>query len=361
MALSLLRKPAITPNEDYGFFGPESVTWKVWSYPTSLTVGFQRAVVIEELDPALIAAVDKTQGIYARPRTRYDRTLKYFAMVAFADSRSTSQVADILVKVHSKAVGTDPVTGKRYDANDPDSQLWIHLTAWHSILKAYEMYGPGKLSAAEERQYWAECAVAAELQTCSPADCPRDRDELRAYYDRMRPQLLGSDIARKAMQHLLDASVMLPPLPKVLAPLTWLVGRTLRAATIATMPHWMREMGGLRQSRAVDLAVVPVLRVAFVLANLNKRVKLELLGFLSPMTKPVVAPILYGVEPANPIVRTPTEARTLYGYDRPADAHLDLRARQADRVFGEGRAPSDEGIIESEPILGSTGMSSASA
>lgn len=361
MALSLLRKPAITPNEDYGFFGPESVTWKVWSYPTSLTVGFQRAVVIEELDPALIAAVDKTQGIYARPRTRYDRTLKYFAMVAFADSRSTSQVADILVKVHSKAVGTDPVTGKRYDANDPDSQLWIHLTAWHSILKAYEMYGPGKLSAAEERQYWAECAVAAELQTCSPADCPRDRDELRAYYDRMRPQLLGSDIARKAMQHLLDASVMLPPLPKVLAPLTWLVGRTLRAATIATMPHWMREMGGLRQSRAVDLAVVPVLRVAFVLANLNKRVKLELLGFLSPMTKPVVAPILYGVEPANPIVRTPTEARTLYGYDRPADAHLDLRTRQADRVFGEGRAPSDEGIIESEPILGSTGMSSASA
>ena len=42
----------ITPHEDYGFFGPDSVTWKVWSYPTSLTVGFQRAVVIEELDPA---------------------------------------------------------------------------------------------------------------------------------------------------------------------------------------------------------------------------------------------------------------------------------------------------------------------
>jgi uncharacterized protein (DUF2236 family) len=362
MALpSLLRKPPITPHEDYGFFGPGSVTWKVWSYPTSLTVGFQRAVVIEELDPALVAAVDKTQGIYARPRTRYDRTLRYFAMVAFADSRSTAQAADVLVKVHSKAVGTDQVTGRRYDANDPDSQLWIQLTAWHSILKAYEMYGPGKLSEDEERRYWAECAVAAELQTCSPDDIPRTRDELRAYYDRMQPELLGSGIARKAMNHLLDLSVMLPPMPKVFAPASWVVGRTLRAATIATMPRWMREMGGIKQSRLVDVAVVPVMKAAFFAVNLNKRVKLAVLHFLSPMTSPVVAPILYGVDPTNPVVRTPAEARALYGYDKPAEAHLELRARQAAKVFTEGVAPSDVGIIESEPILGSTGMIHASA
>lgn len=358
MALSLrsaLSKPEIVPHEDYGFFGPDSVTWKVWSYPTSLTVGFQRAVVIEELDPALVAAVDTTQGIYARPRTRYDRTLRYFAMVAFADTRSTSQAADVLVKVHSKGIGYDPVTGKKYDANDPASQLWIQLTGWHSILKAYEMYGPGKLSDEEERQYWAECAVAAELQTCSPEDIPRTREELRAYYERMRPELLGSEIAQKAMHHLLDASVMLPAMPKVFAPANWVVGRVLRAATIGTMPRWMREMGGLKQSRAVDLAVIPVMRIAFALANLNKRVKLELLGFLSPMTKPVVAPIFYAVEPTNPVTRTPAEARALYGYDKPAQAHLELRARQAAKVFGEGIAPSDEGIVESEPILGSIG------
>ncbi len=360
MALSLLRKPEITPHEDYGFFGPGSVTWKVWSYPTSLTVGFQRAVVVEELDPALIAAVDKTQGIYARPRTRYDRTLRYFAMVAFADSRSTSQVADVLVKIHSKAVGTDPVTGNQYDANDPASQLWIHLTAWHSILKAYEMYGPGKLSEDEERQYWAECAIGAELQTCSPADCPTDRAGLHAYYESMRPQLIGSEIAQKAMNHLLDASVMLPELPKVLAPVSWAVARVLRAATIATMPRWMREMGGLRQSRAVDVAVVPVMRVAFFLANLNKRVKLALLDFLSPMTTSVVAPVIYGVPPTEAVVRTPAEARARYGYDKPSEAHRELRARQAAKVF-QGGAPSEVGIIESEPILGSTGMIHASA
>jgi uncharacterized protein (DUF2236 family) len=350
-----LRRPEITPHEDCGFFGPDSVTWKVWSYPTSLTVGFQRAVVIEELDPALVASVDQTHAIFDRPRTRYDRTLRYFALVAFGDSRATSQAADVLVKVHSKGIGTDAVTGIRYDANDPQSQLWIQLTGWHSILKAYEMYGPGKLSAEEEAQYWAECRVAAELQTCSPDDIPRTRAGLHAYYDRMRPQLLGSDLARNAMQHLLRADVMLPPLPRALAPVTWLATRALRVATIATMPRWMRTMAGLRQSRAADLAIRPVMRLAFAVLNANRRLKLEALTFLSPMTRDVVAPVLYAVPPRAPVVRTPAEARALYGYDRPADAHLDLRARQAAKVFGEGARPSDVGIVESEPILGSIG------
>jgi uncharacterized protein (DUF2236 family) len=352
-----LGRPQITPHEDYGFFGPDSVTWKVWSYPTSLTVGFQRAVVVEELDPALVASVDETHAIFDRPRTRYDRTLRYFAMVAFADSRSTSKAADVLVKVHSKGIGTDPVTGNRYDANDPDSQLWIQLTAWHSILKAYEMYGPGKLSPEEEAQYWAECRIAAELQTCSPDDIPRTRDGLHVYYERMRPQLLGSELARNAMNHLLRADVMLPTLPGTFAPVTWLTTRALRAATIATMPRWMRELAGLKQSRAVDLAIRPVMRVAFALANLNKRAKLELLTFLSPMTRDVVAPVLYGVPPTHPVVRTPTQARELYGYDRPVDAHFELRARQMGRVFGSGDKPSDEGIVESEAVLGSIGGS----
>src|SRR4051794_27636840 len=99
--VTLATRKDIQPALDYGFFGPGSVTWRVWSYPTSLTVGFQRAVVVEELDPALVASVTDTKAIYDRPRTRYDRTLRYFAMVAFGDSRSTMKAADVLVKVHS--------------------------------------------------------------------------------------------------------------------------------------------------------------------------------------------------------------------------------------------------------------------
>lgn len=347
-------KRRIEPAEDYGFFGPESVTWKVWSYPTSLTVGFQRAVVVEELDPALVASVEATQAIFERPRTRYDRTLRYFALVAFGDTRTTSAAADMLVKVHSKAVGTEPYGGTTYDANDPTSQLWIQLTGWHSILYAYEKYGPGKLTADEEERYWAECAVAAELQTCDPADIPRNRAELREYYAAMRPRLSASPIARKAMRHLLTADVMLPPMPRALRPGAWVVSRVLRKATLATMPRWMREDAGLKQTRLTDALITPVMKAAFWTVRRSRRVEVALLSLLSPSTVPVAGPVLLGVAPRRPETLTPAQARERYGYERPAQAHLELRARQRAKALA-GQRPGDEVIRESEPLLGRAG------
>ncbi|MFI1720797.1 oxygenase MpaB family protein [Streptomyces sp. NPDC020489] len=342
----------VQPHEDYGFFGPGSVVWKVWSYPTAPTVGFQRAVVVEELDPPLVAAVHRTQGIYQRARTRYDRTLRYFAMVAFAGTREVCRAADILVKVHSKAIGQLPYGGGTYDANDPASQLWIQLTGWHSILYAYEKYGPGKLTAREESEYWEACAVAAELQTCSPDDIPRTRDGVRAYFTRMRPQLSASPIARQAMHHLLRTELVLPPVPWWARPARHVVARAQRTATIATMPRWMREMAGIRQSRLLDLLIVPVMKASFALAHLSPTLELRLLGLLSPSTVPVIAPVKLGVPPRTAEVLTPAQARDRHGYARPAEAHLEFRARQATRVFGDGKAPSDQGLIESQEILG---------
>jgi uncharacterized protein (DUF2236 family) len=66
--------------DDYGFFGPDSPSWKVWASPTSL-IGFQRAVVLEHFDPFLAAAVANSAGIYTDPSGRLDRTLAYFLTV----------------------------------------------------------------------------------------------------------------------------------------------------------------------------------------------------------------------------------------------------------------------------------------
>jgi uncharacterized protein (DUF2236 family) len=320
------------PHADYGFFGPDSVTWKVWTYPTSLTVGFQRSVVIEELDPALVAAVDQSNAVRSRPRTRYDRTLRYFATISLGDSESAVRAADVLVKVHAKAVGIEPLSGNPFDANDPHSQLWIHLTAWHSILYAYERYGPGRLSAEEEAQYWEECAIAAELQTCDAADVPRSREGIREYFASMRPLLAGSEAAQAMMDHLLHAEVMLPPVPAVLKPASVVVSRVLRAATIATMPHWMRKLGGLRQSRLVDVAVTPVMRLNFRLVRLSPRLQVALLGVLSPSTVPVAAPALLGIRPVRPETVTPEQARARHGVLPPAESYAQFKARVAEKL-----------------------------
>ena len=48
--------------DDYGFFGPDSPSWKVWAAPTAL-IGFQSAVVLEHFYPFMAAAVADRAGI----------------------------------------------------------------------------------------------------------------------------------------------------------------------------------------------------------------------------------------------------------------------------------------------------------
>jgi hypothetical protein len=114
-------------------------------------------------------------------------------------------------------------------------------------------------------------------------------------------------------------------------------------------------MAGVRQSALTDLLIQPYLRVMFAIVHHVEPIKVRLLAMLAPATLPVVLPHWRDIPPVNPEVLTPAEARERYGYRRPAEAHLELRARQRARVFGEGRAPSDEGLVESQAVLGKLG------
>jgi uncharacterized protein (DUF2236 family) len=326
MGFKLIRRSDVEPLEDCGFFGPDSVTWKVWSYPTSFAIGFSRAVTIEELDPALIAAVVDSGGVRERTRTRYDRTLRYFALVKFGDTRTAMRASDVLVKVHAKAVGTEPLSGNPYDANDPHSQLWIHLTAWHSILYAYEKYGPGKLTAEEEARYWEECAIAAELQTCDPDSIPRTREGVREYFEYMRGRIAGSEQAQEMMDFLTNVQYALPEPPGALRPLVALINRAHRMAIIATLPAWMRRMGGLPQGRLIDALITPVIRVGYRILDASTQAKLQLLAMTSPSTLPIAAPMLLGIPPKNAETLTPAQARERYGILRPSDEYARFRA-----------------------------------
>lgn len=343
----------VTPHKDNGFFAPDSVTRKVWGYPTTPLMGIARAVTIEELDPNLLAAVHNTGANYDRLDTRYARTVQYFAAVAFADSATVTKMADVLVKVHSKAIGEEPVSGGRYDANDPSSQLWILMTGWHSVLKAYEIFGPGKLTEAEENQYWAECAIAAEFQTCDPSDVPRTRAEVQDYFESWRPHLAASEAAQQMMRHLLNGTnAILADATgphRLIRPIAnWLT----RTGTIATIPIYMRELAGVRQSRAMDVVITLMLRPAMGLAARNLILQRWVFGNVAPSTLRIIEPHWQGIPPETSEVLTPTEARERYGYAKPNEAHLELRARQYRRVFDENQDPSDEGLIESQSALG---------
>ena len=292
---------ALRPQEDWGFFGPESPTWKVWSHPTAL-IGFQRSVVLEHFDPDLAAAVADSAGIYTDPARRLDHTLAYFLTVATADGATAIAASEHLQKVHARATGIEPISGRRYSANAPASQLWIHVTGWHSVLKCYEMYGPGPLTPAEEQRYWRESVIAAELQTCRSSDVPASRAEVREYFAQVRPRLCSSERAHAGMHYLLrtpwrKGGGRFAALSRLIAP-----------ATIASLPAWMGEVGGFGQPAVVGRAYRPAVRAA--IAATTPSIALALLSSALPATSAVYRRHHFGPPPLHRTIVTPEEART---------------------------------------------------
>ncbi|RMI34348.1 oxygenase MpaB family protein [Nocardia stercoris] len=305
--------PARTIREvDYGFFGPGSPTWKVWTAPTAL-IGFQRAVVLEHFDPDLTAAVADVNGIYADPKGRLDHTFAYFLIAAVADSRMATEASERLMKVHAQATGIEPVTGRRYSANNPASQLWIHVTGWHSVLKCYETYGPGPLTPAEERRYWAECVIAAELQTCKPSDVPTSRAEVREYFAAVRPGLCVTERARRAMHYLLHT-------PRDRGLRLWAGSHLVAPAAVATLPEWMRVLGGFDQPATLDRAYRPVTALAARLAAAPDRLTALAGSAIGPTTGRLLREHFAAGTPANPQVVTPEAGRERWG--RGAAPHV---------------------------------------
>ncbi|WP_109525685.1 MULTISPECIES: oxygenase MpaB family protein [Nocardia] len=300
--------PTTLRRDDYGFFGPGSPSWKIWTAPT-VVIGFQRAVVLEHFDPFLTAAVADARGIYSDPRARLDHTFSYFLLVAIADGRTAVRAADHLMRIHAPMTGIEPISGKRYSANSPETQLWIHITGWHSVLKAYEVFGPGPLTPEEETRYWAECAVAAELQTCKPEDVPRSREQVREYYARVRPRLCSSERAEEGMHHLLWT-------PRSNgAGLSYYVGsRLLSLASIALLPKWMRTLGHFDRPGIVDLAVAPPAKsLVWAFSRFDKAGLLRAAPFIAPTAGRILAQHIEGAPPARLETITPGAARERYG------------------------------------------------
>ncbi|MFM9378817.1 oxygenase MpaB family protein [Gordonia sp. VNK21] len=294
---------------DYGFFGPDSPTWKVWTHPTAL-IGFQRAVTLEHFDPGLTAAVADLGGIYSDPRGRLDHTFAYFLIAAVGDGRTAVSAADHLLRVHAQSTGIEPISGKRYSANNPASQLWIHITGWHSVLKCYEVFGPGPLDPDEEQQFWAECVIAAGLQTCREAEVPTSRAEVREYFAQVRPTLCVSERARRGMHYLLYT-------PRDRGLTLWAGARAVAPAAVATLPRWMRELGGFDQPRLLEAGYIPAAQALMRLAGARPELLEQLLPrLIGPMTADLYRQHRRGGVPQNPATVSVAQARERYAEQR---------------------------------------------
>jgi uncharacterized protein (DUF2236 family) len=166
---------------DQGYFGPDSVSWRVHREVTVL-FGGARALLMQAAHPLVIAGA-RESGFYQRdPWKRLQRTLMLTYALTFGTREEAEHAAARINAVHRSVHGIDEVTGQPYDAFDPDLLLWVHACLVDSAL-LFERRTVGRLDDAGRQRFHEEQMVAAEL-----LELPRDRipptvPELEEYID----------------------------------------------------------------------------------------------------------------------------------------------------------------------------------
>ena len=246
-----------TAEEDLlGFFGPDSVTWRIHSDP-SFSVGGLRALLLQALHPVAMDGVARfSVGFQQEPWPRLIRTATYVDTLTFGTRTDAVRAVARVRGIHRRLGATEETTGREYRVDDPDLLLWVHCCEVESLLSVARRAGV-PLTDDDADRYVAEQVTAAELIGVPAADVPASATELDAYFARMQPDLAVTPAARDAYR-----LIMLPPMP------TWVRYLTpaqpawggLATLSVALLPQWARRMYSLPGLGLTDTAATGALK-----------------------------------------------------------------------------------------------------
>ena len=162
---------------DPGYFGPNSMMWKVNKEITVL-FGGARALLMHAAHPLIAAGARQTSFYQRDPWKRLIRTLSLQNSVTFGTKDEADESANRINKLHEVIKGDDEVTGGYYDALDHEQLLWVHACLQISSIYFYEKT-VRKLTEVEKNQYHKENTLAAKLVLVDVNQMPATHEELK--------------------------------------------------------------------------------------------------------------------------------------------------------------------------------------
>jgi uncharacterized protein (DUF2236 family) len=233
----------VASNGDAGWFGPDSVAWRVQSDPSMFVAGIA-AFALQLLHPLALAGVADHSAFAEDFVGRVQRTGDFVQGVVYGTSEEARARCEQVRRVHRRVVGTAP-DGRPYDANDPELLEWVHLGEYLAIAAAYRRFGAAPLTPADLDRYIDEVAVVGEA--IGVTDPPRSWSSLDAALQRFRPQLALGEQASAALRFLRDP----PGLPAAVRP-AW---RVAFVGAMACLPPQARRLLPAPQPGLADLVV----------------------------------------------------------------------------------------------------------
>ncbi|MDC3404826.1 DUF2236 domain-containing protein [Acidimicrobiia bacterium] len=259
-------------NADPGYFGPQSMMWKVNKEITVL-FGGARALLMHAAHPLIAAGARQTSFYQRDPWKRLIRTLSLQNSVTFGNKQEADESAHRINKLHEVINGEDDVTGGYYDALDHEQLLWVHACLQISSIYFYEMTVK-KLSEEEKNQYHLENMKAAELVLVDKNKMPKTHDGLKNWVtekSREDGYLVSTDVAED-VKNIIGGG----PVPKHIKPIWPFIAFT----AFNTLPKEFKEIYGISDSK---------------LKNLILGINLSLLKY----TRPFLPPFFRLIAPAR--------------------------------------------------------------
>ena len=226
---------------DPGYFGPQSMMWKVNKEITVL-FGGARALLMHAAHPLIAAGARQTSFYQRDPWKRLIRTLSLQNSVTFGTKSEADESAHRINKLHEVINGKDEVSGGYYDALDHEQLLWVHACLQISSIYFYEKTVK-KLSDEEKNQYHLENMKSAELVLVDIKKMPKTHEELKNWVinkSREPRYLMHTDVA-KDVQDIIAGG----PVPTHIKPIWPFIAFT----AFNTLPREFKSLYGIKETK----------------------------------------------------------------------------------------------------------------
>jgi len=232
---------------DPGYFGPNSMMWKVNKEITVL-FGGARALLMHAAHPLIAAGARQTSFYQRDPWKRLIRTLSLQNSVTFGTKLEADESANRINKLHELIKGKDVVTGGYYDALEHEQLLWVHACLQISSIYFYEKT-VRKLTEVEKNQYHKENTLAAGLVLIDITKMPNTHKELKEWViakSKDKNYLLLTDVAKDVYKIIGGG-----PVPMHIKPIWPFIAFT----AFNTLPKEFKLIYGIKDTRSRKILV----------------------------------------------------------------------------------------------------------
>ena len=230
---------------DPGYFGPDSMMWKVNKEITVL-FGGARALLMHAAHPLIAAGARQTSFYQRDPWKRLIRTLSLQNSVTFGTVNEANESATRINKLHEVIKGKDQITGGYYDALNNEQLLWVHACLQLSSIYFYEKTVK-KLTDEEKNKYHIENMLSAKLVLIDTDNMPKTHEDLKNWVinkSKENKYLLLTDVA-KDVQGIIAGG----PVPKHIKPIWPFISFT----AFNTLPQEFKDVYGIKTTKINDV------------------------------------------------------------------------------------------------------------